>query len=125
MAKRQAKTKRSEIVGAFSARLRELRRSRGMTQADLASASRATAAYVWRLEAGDVSSGLDVLGRLAKALGTTASDLLATAEPPDATAVMRDQSKRLFEPLMDVADGETFLMLNPLLSRLLEAERRR
>lgn len=124
MAKR-AKTKRSEIVGAFSARLRELRRSRGMTQADLATASKATAAYVWRLEAGDVSPGLEVLARLAQALGTTPADLLPTVEPPDTTSAMREQSRKLFESLLGVADGETFLMLNPLLSRLLEAERRR
>jgi transcriptional regulator with XRE-family HTH domain len=125
MAKRQPRSKRSEIVRAFGARLRELRRSRGMTQADLATAARATAAYVWRLEAGDVSPGLDVLDRLAKALGTTAADLLPAVEPPDTEAAMREQSRKLFESLLGVADGETFSMLNPLLARLLDAERRR
>ena len=125
--KRKPKPKpgQSPVVRAFAARLKELRRSRGMTQAELALEARVTAAYVWRLETGAIGPGVDLLDRLARALGTTAGDLLPAAEPPDTDAVLRERARRHFEELLAAADRETLLMLNPLLARLLEADRRR
>ena len=119
------KAGRSPITRAFAARLRELRRSRGMTQAELALEARVTAAYVWRLESGALGPGIELLDRLARALGTTPGDLLPASEPPDTDAVLRERARRQFEALLGVADRETLLLLNPLLARLLEADRRR
>ena len=125
--KRRPKPKpgQSPAVRAFAARLKELRRSRGMTQAELALEARVTAAYVWRLESGAIGPGVDLLVRLAKALGTTAGDLLPADDPPDTDAVLRERARRHFERLLAAADRETLLMLNPLLARLLEAPNRR
>ena len=125
--KRRPKPKpgQSPAVRAFAARLKELRRSRGMTQAELALEARVTAAYVWRLESGAIGPGVDLLVRLAKALGTTAGDLLPAGDPPDTDALLRERARRHFEALLAAADRETLLMLNPLLARLSEPDRRR
>ena len=89
-----------------------------MTQAELAGKALITAAYVWRLESAGAAPGVDLVDRLAKALGVTVADLLTVTEVPDAVTVLRDQAKKLFESILKVADQDAFLMLNPLLARL-------
>lgn len=113
------------IVLRFGARLRGLRNSRGMTQAELAHQAHVTASYVWRLESGGAAPGIDLLDRLATALGTTAADLLPVTEPQDSLLVLREQARKLFEALMSEGDRETLLLLNPLMARLLESPTRR
>jgi transcriptional regulator with XRE-family HTH domain len=127
MAKRRKKRiNQDEVVRLFGARLRELRSSRGMTQAELGEAAHVTASYVWRLESGSVSPGIDLVTRLAAALGTTAQDLIPAAASPDTLAVLSDRARALFESLLASADRETLLTLNPLLAALgAAAERRR
>ena len=127
MAKKKAKKEieHAGIVLRFGSRLRELRNSRGMTQAELAHQAHVTASYVWRLESGGAAPGIDLLDRLAAALGTTAADLLPVAEPTDNLPVLRDQARKLFESLMAEGDRETLLLLNPLMARLLESPTRR
>jgi transcriptional regulator with XRE-family HTH domain len=125
MARRRAPIRHAEIVQLFAARLREVRRSRGMTQAELARQAQVTASYIWRLESGGAAPGIDLVDRLATALGTTINDLLPTAASPDTMAVLREQAKRLFDALLETADRETLLMVNPLLTRLGESPTRR
>jgi len=128
MAKRKARVQKiehAEVVKRFAVRLRELRSSRGMTQAELAAKAHVTASYVWRLESVGAAPGIDVVERLAVALGTTAADLLPTTEPPDLLPVLRNQARVLFEKLFELEDRETFLLLNQLLARLLESPTRR
>src|SRR5258708_1316637 len=110
----------AEIVRRFAERLRELRRSRGLTQLELARQAHVTEAYVGRLERGEAAPGIDLVDRLANALGTTAADLLPTTAPLDTLAVLNAQAKRLFDAVLQSADRETFLMLNRLLARLAE-----
>jgi hypothetical protein len=62
--------------------------------------------------------------RLARALGTTAQDLLPNLPSPDTHAVLEDQAKSLFEDLLQVADRGTFLILNPLLRLLVAAKKK-
>jgi transcriptional regulator with XRE-family HTH domain len=52
MAKRKTRVRQAEIVGLFASRLRELRHSRGLTQAELARQAHVTVSYIWRLESG-------------------------------------------------------------------------
>lgn len=59
---------------------RELRASRGLSQERLAAAAAVHRSFVFRLEKGEVNVSLDVLVRLAAALGVTVSALLALAE---------------------------------------------
>jgi transcriptional regulator with XRE-family HTH domain len=121
MAKRkQQKIAHAESVRMFAARLREVRYSRGMTQADLAHQARVSEAYIGRLERAEGAPGIDLVDRLARALGTTSADLLPTTAPPDTLAVLRDQARGLFETLLETADRETLLTLCPLLRRFIE-----
>jgi DNA-binding XRE family transcriptional regulator len=62
MQKRKAAIKQDPIVAQFGARLRELRVSRGMTQAELARKAHVAAAYMWKLEGGAVAPGIDLGG---------------------------------------------------------------
>ena len=55
----------------------------GMTQIDLANRAVVTPTYIAKLEGAKVAPGIDLVARLAKALGTSISDLLPEAEPPD------------------------------------------
>src|SRR4051794_17492693 len=120
MPKRRAK-KREEIVRQFAQRLREVRLLRGMTQADLAQKAAVAVTYVSGLESGDTAPGIDLVDRLANALGTTAADLLPSARPPDHKTVLQKQAKQLFEQLLHVGECETFQVLNPFLALLLES----
>lgn len=113
--------KQDEIVQLFAAKLRELRASRGLTQADLANQAQVTVSYIWRLESGGAAPGIDLVARLATSLGTTAAELLPTSPSPDTALLLRGQAKKLFDSLLQVADREMLLMLNPLLARLNES----
>lgn len=125
MAKRKTQIRHAEIVGRFAERLRELRHSRGMTQAELGQIARITTSYVGRLEAAGAAPGIDLVGRLADALGATVNDLLPTETSMDTEAILRERAKLLFDNLLKLADRETLLMLCPLLARLGESPTRR
>ena len=118
--RRKTRIRHAEIVRLFAARLRELRRSRGLTQAELARQAHVSVAYVGRLESGGAAPGIDLVDRLAKALGTTVPELLPAGSSPDTLAVLREQAKRIFDVLLQSGDRETFLLLNPLLRLLAE-----
>ncbi len=117
MAKRPVK-RQDALVLRFGSRLRELRLERGMTQAFLAAVAEVTETYVSRLESGRAAPGIDLVGRLAKGLGTTVSDLLPADDPPDPATVLREQARRLAEELIRTADRDTLRLLVPLLARL-------
>ena len=118
MARQRPRTRQAEIVRLFAARLREIRRSRGLTQAELAESANVATSYVGRLEAAGAAPGIDLVARLAASLGTSVHDLLPTGPPPDTEAVLRGRSEELFGDLVRKADRDTLLMLAPLLARL-------
>lgn len=113
--RKKTKIAHAESVRLFAACLREVRLSRGMTQAELAHQARVSEAYIGRLERAEGAPGIDLVARLAKALGTTAADLQPTAAPPDTLAVLKGQAKGLFDVILQTEDREMFLLLNPLL----------
>lgn len=125
MPSRKKRIKQAEVVRLFAERLREVRRAHGLTQSELARQAHVSVAYVGRLESGGAAPGLDLVDRLAKALGVTLTDLLPATAPPDTLAVLRDQARRLFEVVLQTADRETLRMLCPLLARLTESPRGR
>jgi transcriptional regulator with XRE-family HTH domain len=124
MAKRKRRIGHAEIVRLFAARLRELRHSRGLTQAELARQANVTTSYIGRLESGGAAPGIDLVDRLANGLGTTVQDLLPTRASPETLTVLQAQTKILFDSLFQAADRETLMMLNPLLARLNESMNR-
>jgi transcriptional regulator with XRE-family HTH domain len=121
--RKKQKITQAESVHLFARRLREIRISRGMTQAELAHQARISEAYIGRLERAEGTPGIDLVDRLAKALGTVAADLLPTTDPPDTLAVLKNQARDLFDGLLQTADREAFVLLNPLLRLLAERAR--
>jgi transcriptional regulator with XRE-family HTH domain len=111
-------------VHLFAEKLREVRKSRGMTQLELSRLAHITPSYIWRLESGGAAPGIDLVGRLAIALGTTSHELLPLTTTPDTLAMLRGQARKLFDALLIAADRETLLLLNPLLARLTESSER-
>jgi transcriptional regulator with XRE-family HTH domain len=124
MSNRKKRVEHAEIVKLFAAKLRELRYSRGMTQTELARHAHVTTSYLGRLEAGGAAPGIDLVNRLALALGTKMAELLPTSASPDTQPVLKDQARRLFDSLVEAADRETLQKLNPLLARLNESMNR-
>ena len=118
MSKTKRRIQQAEVVRTFSAKLRETRISRGLTQAELAEKAQVTPAYVSRLESAGAAPGVDLVDRLAKALGATLVELLESKGVPDAMTLLRDQAKKLLDSILKVADRDALLMLNPLLARL-------
>src|SRR3954470_1813603 len=121
MPKRKARIQHAAIVERFAAKLRELRSSRGLTQAELTRSANVTVSYIWKLESRGAAPGIDLVDRLTRALGTVLTDLLPPERMPDTAAFLRNQTKKIFDGLLPVADRETLLMLNPLLAKLNES----
>lgn len=122
---RQQKIKHDDVVKRFGETLRTLRRSRGMTQVQLAEKAEVTVGYLSRLEsAGGGAVGLDLLARLAAALGATVAELIQEAvNPADPDAVLQAQVRALADALARTADRDTLLLAAQLLARLSQADR--
>jgi transcriptional regulator with XRE-family HTH domain len=110
----------AESVHLFAVRLREVRLSRGMTQAELAHKARVSEAYIGRLERAEAAPGIDLVDRLAVALSTTSGDLLPAKSPPDTLTALKQQAKHLLDTLLLTTDRETLLLLCPLLRLMAE-----
>jgi transcriptional regulator with XRE-family HTH domain len=91
-----------------------------MTQAELAEKANVSTAHVGRLERGRAAAGIDLVARLASALGTTPADVLPASESPDAVAVLREQTRRLFDSVLETGDEAVLSLLAQLLARLAE-----
>jgi transcriptional regulator with XRE-family HTH domain len=123
MARSKPRVKHAAIVERFSQALRSRRLAAGMTQQELARRSQVTTSYITRLERATSAPGIDLVDRLATALGCTVSDLLPTTEPPDQTAVLRDQVRRLCDGLLTGSDAHTLSLAAQLLASLASSER--
>jgi len=110
----------ADIVRRFAERLKELRRSQGMTQAELARASHVSAVYIGRLESGGAAPGIDLIDRVAQALSVTVADLLPATSSPDTTAQLRERVRLLSDRLTQGADRETLALAAQFLARLTE-----
>lgn len=124
MPARKPKTRQNEVVSRFAVRLKEVRSSRGFTQAELASAAKISPAYLWRLESGSVTPGIDLVARLAGALETTIGDLLPS-DAPEPVDALKQRAKEIFERVLEDADQPTLMMLCPLLARIGEGPSRK
>lgn len=113
-----------EIVTRFGQRLRELRLGRGMSQAGLAAQAQVTTNYISRLEGGGAAPGIDLVARLAEALGVPIADLLPTSPESDDLEVTRRQARKLFDDLVRRDDRALLLVLTQVLARLAEATSR-
>lgn len=123
--RRKVPIEHAGIVQLFAQRLREVRLGRGMTQAELARLAGVTETYVSRLEGAGAAPGIDLVARLAQALGTTTRELLPTEEPLDDLTVLREQAVQMLRTLVELGDRDAFLRLNPILALVLEAAAKR
>jgi transcriptional regulator with XRE-family HTH domain len=124
MPQRKKIIRHDEIVARFGQRLREIRLSRGMSQAELARQAEVTTNYISRLEGGGAAPGIDLVARLAASLGTSMSDLLPTTPALDDLAASRQRAKKLFDVLIRTDDQGVLLVLTQVLARLSEATNR-
>jgi transcriptional regulator with XRE-family HTH domain len=69
-----------EIRDVLAVNLRRLRADQGLSQEDLADRADIDRTYISSLERSVYAAGIDVVDRLAKALGVTVADLLAPPE---------------------------------------------
>lgn len=122
-ARKKQRVQHAEIVQRFSRALRTRRLAAGMTQAELARRSHVTTSYITRLERATSAPGIDLVAKLAQALGCTVSDLLTEADPPDHTAVLQDQVRRLSEQLVGGSDAATLALVAQVLARISSSER--
>jgi transcriptional regulator with XRE-family HTH domain len=69
-----------EIRDVLALNLRRLRADQGLSQEDLADRADIDRTYISSLERSVYAAGIDVVDRLARALGVTAADLLTVPE---------------------------------------------
>lgn len=125
MGNKKAKIEHEEVVERFATRLRELRVERGLTQAELAERAEVTATYVSKLEGAGAAPGIDLVEKLAVALGVGIADLVS-AEPTEGAEILaKRQAEKLFAALLRTADRQTFALLNPFLALLVESAGKR
>lgn len=74
-----------EIRAVLAANLRAMRQTKGLSQEELAHLAGIDRTYISSLERSVYAAGIDVVDRLARALGVEASDLLKA--PPRRAAV--------------------------------------
>jgi transcriptional regulator with XRE-family HTH domain len=68
----------NDVLKRFGARVRELRKKKGLSQEGLALEASLDRSYVGGVERGERNISLENIARMAKALGCRASDLLRT-----------------------------------------------
>jgi len=120
MSSRKRAIKQADVVKVFAERLRSLRTAQSLTQSDLANRAAITVSYISTLETGTVAPGIDLLDKLAKALGVGLVDLLPSTPHPDAE-VVREDVQKLFKAVVAKAGRDTLTMLKLFLDRLAEA----
>jgi transcriptional regulator with XRE-family HTH domain len=122
---RKTPIRHDPAVESFAGKLREIRRSRGMTQKDLARQAHVTESYLSRLESAQIAPGIDLVARLARALQSPLTELLAHDETPAHTIDLLDeQAKKLFDVVLRARDRSYLLLLNQFLALLAEAVER-
>ena len=117
MPTRKSQIKQDPIVTAFAERLRELRAARGLTQKQLAGAAKVTLSYVSKLESAGAAPGLDLMQRLATALGVEISDFLPKVAMGDLVE-QKASARRLLEEIISKSGDQTLAAIIALLVRM-------
>lgn len=115
----------AEIVHFFAERLKEVRRSRNMTQAELARKAHLPSSYISDLEKAKTAPGIDLVDRLAKALEISITDLLPGATPSETSADLREQVRRLLGDVLQTADRDVLRAVLSVLTLLGELSTKR
>lgn len=120
---RQNKVRKAhaDIVQTFARRIREVRKQRGLSQQGLSAKAGVNLAYLGRLERAEAAPGIDMLDRIAGALGVAPAALLATdARPREDAAALRSQAEENLLKAARKATDPTILQTLAVLGQLLE-----
>jgi transcriptional regulator with XRE-family HTH domain len=93
----------TEIIGVVAANIREARKSAGLSQEELALEAEVDRTYISQVERGKRNITIVVLHRLALAMRTTASELLADTCKAARTANVRGLRLGVFESVAQYA----------------------
>lgn len=97
-------------------RVRRLRVAAGLTQAQLAERVEAANETISRIERGKLAPSVDLLGKIAKAVGTTIDDVLSTKAPKKgAVRASVQRVVALLDPLTDTEVDDVRRSLTSLL----------
>jgi transcriptional regulator with XRE-family HTH domain len=83
-----------DIREILAINLRKLRQARGLSQEELAHRAEIDRTYISALERSVYAAGIDVVDRLAQALGVEAADLLIRPAAPGGKRKSRGQTDR-------------------------------
>ena len=98
--------RRSKAPSSFGTRLSALRRSRGMTQAELAAAAGISTGMVTAYEIRNANPPVNVLPRLARALGVATDELLRGVESGSAGRARTVERRRKVKRRNEEKDGD-------------------
>ena len=87
-----------DLRAAFGYRIRELRERAGLTQEGLAERADLDVTYVSGIERGRRNPGLNILGRLAKALRVSLPTLVADLREPPRRPIRRGRLRKRVVP---------------------------
>jgi transcriptional regulator with XRE-family HTH domain len=114
------------VVNDFANRLRELRRKRGLSQMKLGVKAGVNLSYLNKLERGEATPGLDLIARLAQALGVATADLVSVPGKTDPLPELRQRARENLEAAIVKSDRtalEMFAMLGALVDNALSRNR--
>ena len=99
-------------------RVRRFRVAAGLTQAQLAERVEAAVETISRIERGKLAPSVDLLGRIAKAVGTTIDELLASKPGKKASGVRASVQRvvALLDPLTDAEVDDVRRSIKALLT---------
>lgn len=121
---KKQKIEHDEVVRRFARKLQELRVARGLSQVELAGKAGCTSNYVSKLERAGAAPGIDLVARLARALGVAVAELLPTEGAVDEVTVLRERARALFGELIASSNETVLVLLVQLMARLTDATSR-
>ncbi|GMV82493.1 MAG: hypothetical protein AMXMBFR7_36770 [Planctomycetota bacterium] len=115
---------RAEAVKHFGRRVRELRTGLGMKQIELARRAAFSLSYITRLEKGEAEPGLELVVRIAEALGVAAHELIQV-KPADPWSTMAAQARQRLDAILERHDRDALAAVLPVLALAEESSARR
>jgi transcriptional regulator with XRE-family HTH domain len=114
------------LLSGFGAAVRERRKERGLTQAQVAESAGIAVETVSRIEGGRLASlSLVLASRVATTLGSTLQTLLAGVRSPEPPDTLRAEERRIVGLLQAVDDAELGRVRRGLQSLLAVSDSRR
>ncbi|MCZ7646225.1 MAG: helix-turn-helix domain-containing protein [Planctomycetota bacterium] len=124
MPRKKTALNREEVVRQFGRKVRELRLARGLSQRTLAQKAGFSFSYATRLERGDAEPGLELVVRIAQALGATPHELIQAA-PTDPWPELAAQARQRLNAILERQDRDALAVILPVLALAEDASARR